>query len=152
MSRERSLEKLDPFVKNGELRVGARLANSNLNDKNRNPLLIPKASSITTLLIQHYHEKQGHMGHMQVLACLREEYWVIGGASTVRNILGKCVTCSKNTRVGAAQKMACLPDTRCKESAPFEEVASTVPVRHLLEQVAPRILSKSADKIQMGKG
>lgn len=55
-SISKSLARLSPFVDtDGIIRVGERLRNSNATDDFKHPMLLPKSSIITALIIRHYH-------------------------------------------------------------------------------------------------
>ena len=56
------LFKLDPFLEDGILRVGGRLSRSDLRFEAKHPILLPKLSHISSLLVQEAHRKVGHMG------------------------------------------------------------------------------------------
>ena len=49
---------------------------------------------------------------------LRQRYWVVNGASTVRRVIGQCLLC-KNRDASPGQKiMADLPETRLRANLP----------------------------------
>lgn len=57
------LHKLNPFLdKHGVLRVGVRLTRSSLHPHVKHPVILPKTSHVSSLLIKHYHQKVGHQG------------------------------------------------------------------------------------------
>ena len=56
-----SLFRLDPFLdEKGVLRVGGRLQNAALAYEVKHPIIIPKKSHLTELLIRHYHNQEQH--------------------------------------------------------------------------------------------
>ena len=120
VSSSSAILRLDPFMAEGLLRVGGRLANAHLPEETRHPLLLPKKSHVTILIIQDLHKKLGHVGRNHVIAASREKYWVVNANSTVRHAIGKCVTCRKLRRCPEVQKMGDLPADRCNVSSPFE--------------------------------
>jgi len=62
-SISKSLACFSPFVDNdGIIRVGGRLRNSNATENFKHPMLLPKLSIITTLVIRHYHINHFHAG------------------------------------------------------------------------------------------
>ena len=49
---------------------------------------------------------------------LRQKYWVIKGAATVRKILGQCLYCNRRNCSFSTQLMADLPRSRVADSHP----------------------------------
>ncbi|XP_044185248.1 uncharacterized protein LOC122965286 [Acropora millepora] len=82
-----AISKLDPFVdSNGLLHVGRRLKYANLNDDVKHPIILPKNSHVTSLLIRDFHERTLHQGKGITLNGIRSNgFWVIGGSSAVSN-------------------------------------------------------------------
>ncbi len=111
--------KLDPYMEQGLLRVGGRLSKSHLQESTKHPVILPKDSHVTHLIIQETHNKLAHAGRNHVLAKLRETYWVIHGNATVRKMIAKCVTCRRLRMPVSGQKMADLPPERCSDAPPF---------------------------------
>ncbi|KAJ8941850.1 hypothetical protein NQ314_010265 [Rhamnusium bicolor] len=65
------IRKLRPFLKDGVLRVGGRLRNSQLDFNQQHPILLPKTDHFVNILIDHYHRRNLHTGPTLVLALLR---------------------------------------------------------------------------------
>ena len=88
------LYRLDPYLDaDGVLRIGGRLRRANLPDSVKHPVILPKESHITRLIIQDSHRSIKHQGSGMTHNDLRQRgYWVIGGASAVRNFVFKCTT------------------------------------------------------------
>jgi hypothetical protein len=57
---------------------------------------MPQQHNVTKLIIQHYHQREGHMGSRQVLAAIRKSFWIIHGPSEVRKQIKGCTDCKKN--------------------------------------------------------
>ncbi len=119
LPKDSHIRKLDPYMKQGLLRVGGRLGRSTLQESVKHPILLPPKHHVTRIIIQHIHKSLAHAGRNHVLAHLRETYWVIHANSAVRNVLCKCVTCRKAKNPVVEQKMADLPQERCTEAPPF---------------------------------
>lgn len=115
------LYKLDPyFDQNGIIRVGGRLSKGDISEDIKHPILLPKGSHVTTLLIKHFHAKVKHQGRGITLNEIRSSgYWVIGGNRAVRDLIQKCVICRKLRRPVEEQRMADLPAERVEASPPF---------------------------------
>ena len=107
------LRKLDPFLdENGVLRVGGRLQRCNdMNFESKCPIILPKASKLTELLVRCTH-LHGHIGKNIVITKLREKYWIFGLKQLTKRILGQCVHCRKQFTPLGEQKMSDLPHDR----------------------------------------
>ena len=77
----------------GILRVNTRLGNADISSSAKEPMLLPKHSYFTTLIIWRVHHRLHHAGVDQTLAELRQMYWVPQGRQVIRNILRTCVRC-----------------------------------------------------------
>lgn len=111
---------LDPILDEGLLRVGGRLTKATLSRELKHPVILPKESHITRLILSHYHATICHQGRSQTLAELRANgFWVLGGSKAVAKLIHKCVQCRKLRRPTEEQRMAELPKERTEASAPF---------------------------------
>ena len=96
----RSLIKFCPFVENGVMRIGGRLQRSDESYNFKHPILLPKDSHLTALIIDHFHRKSGHNGMPYVIKELRERFFVMGQERTVKHaIKTRCMAC-RNRRAG----------------------------------------------------
>jgi len=116
-----SLYRLDPFLdSHGILRLGGRIKRADVPYDLKHPVILPKKSHITELIIRHYHHRVEHQRRGTTLNSLRSRgFWVIGGTSVVGNFISKCVPCRKLRGSVSEQKMADLPEDRLQPSAPF---------------------------------
>ncbi|XP_018367943.1 PREDICTED: uncharacterized protein LOC108764289 [Trachymyrmex cornetzi] len=114
------LLRLTPFVDSkGLLRVGGRLQRSLLPPSEQHPLILPKDSPLTRLIIAEAHQRTLHGGTQVTLSYIRHDYWIIGGRSTVRSFILKCVRCARYRQKRAQQLMGQLPPERITPSRPF---------------------------------
>ena len=86
------LLKLNPFLdNNGVLRMNSRLENhQTYPDQIRRPVILPKETRITELIILQIHNSNAHGGPE---VCLREtklRYWLMGGRREIRRCLKNC--------------------------------------------------------------
>lgn len=114
-----SFRKLRPFLKDGLLRVGGRLMNSQLDYDGKHPILLPKIDRFVELLVRHYHNTHLHTGPSLVLSLLRQRFWILSGRRVVRSILSKCNTCFKLRPTVQPPLMANLPSYRVEPCKPF---------------------------------
>ena len=73
------LRTLDPVLdSDGVMRVGGRIRKANLPCTLKNPVILPKSSHITSLIISHVHERTHHSGRGITLNELRSSgYWIV---------------------------------------------------------------------------
>lgn len=113
LSSKSTLLSLNPFLdKDGLLRVGGRLTNSQIEYSAKHPIILPAKHHFTYLLIRHEHLKNLHAGPQLILSNLRQRFWPLRGRQTVRDVLRKCITCFKVAPSKFVQKMADLPSSR----------------------------------------
>ncbi|XP_067055873.1 uncharacterized protein [Acropora muricata] len=119
------LYKLDPFVdEEGILRVGGRLRRAALPDTVKFPIILPRGSHVTTLIIRHIHENTEHQGRGITLNEVRANgYWILGGSGAVSSYISRCVVCRKLRAAPQRQKMADLPEDRVEPAPPFTHCA-----------------------------
>ncbi|XP_074627004.1 uncharacterized protein LOC141885000 [Acropora palmata] len=91
-------------------------------EESKHPVILPRKSHVTTLIIRHTHEQLGHSGRGHVLAKLCERYWIIKANSAVRQLISSCVICRKLKSTPQDQKMADLPEDRLTPAPPFTYV------------------------------
>lgn len=114
---------LAPFLdKQGLIRVGGRLKNSLLGEEAKYPLLLPKSSHFTSLLINHYHLTYLHAGPALVIAMIRQKYWILSGRDAIRRSIFACVTCTRCKAIHPAPFMGNLPAARIREHRVFSQV------------------------------
>lgn len=112
---------LDLFLDQSVLRVGGRLSRASIPAQTKHPVIQPRRSHVTTLIIHHIHEQLGHASRGHVLAKLREKYWIVGANAAVRHIIAECVTCHRKWAPPSHQKMADLPKDRVTPAPPTPE-------------------------------
>ena len=116
------LYKLDPFLhKDGTMPVGGRLKHvSSLHYDVKHPIILPRRSYITNLIVKDCHEKVEHQGRGMTVNEIRARgFWVVGISSAVSSHIHRCVQCKKLRAQTLEQKMANLPEERVEPSAPF---------------------------------
>ncbi|KAJ8342685.1 hypothetical protein SKAU_G00326130 [Synaphobranchus kaupii] len=111
---------LDLILHKGLLCVGGRLKKSSLRQELKHPVILPKDSHITKLVLAHCHAKICHQGRGQTQMELRANgFWVISGNKLVAKLIHNCVQCRKLRRPTEEQQMAALPKERVEASGPF---------------------------------
>ncbi|GBP61986.1 hypothetical protein EVAR_40994_1 [Eumeta japonica] len=120
LSNSNPLVRLTPFIDSqGILRVGGRLESSNLSFGAKHPAILPQDSLLTKMILNHAHQKTLHGGIQKTLSFIREEFWIIGGRTTVKSFIWKCVKCARFRQLKSQQLMGQLPVHRVTPSRPF---------------------------------
>lgn len=118
-----NLKLLHPFLDGkGLLRVGGRLQNANITYDQRHPVILPKNSHITNLIIIREHKNLLHAGQKQVISSLNLKFWLINGNREVKKNIHKCVTCFRLKAQCSEQLMGSLPTARVNFARPFQNV------------------------------
>lgn len=106
LKKSSRLYKLDPIVIDGPLHVGGRLRKASLPLESKHQIILPNENHVTRVIIDDYHRAYGHSGREYVQASVRQKFWVTQGNSTVRSVLGKCVSCRRHQAPLCQQKMS----------------------------------------------
>ncbi|KAI2644797.1 Paraneoplastic antigen-like protein 5 [Labeo rohita] len=127
VSKTSCLRKLSPIMEDNFICVGGRLKYSEVTTPEKNPIILPKDSHVSLLLIRHHHEQVKHQGrHLTEGAIRAAGLWILGGKSLINSVLHKCITCRKLRGKFEEQYMADLPSERLKVCPPFTYVGLDV--------------------------
>lgn len=108
-----SIKSLSPFLdSSGCLRVGGRLNNASLSWSKKHPLLLPKNSHLTKLIIEHYHVSYLHVGPRTLQSLLNREFWIMSGRSLIRKVVRSCPVCFRFRAQPSIPLMGDLPEAR----------------------------------------
>ncbi|XP_050301507.1 uncharacterized protein LOC126739751 [Anthonomus grandis grandis] len=114
---------LHPFIdKNGLIRVGGRLSNSDFSYSKKHPLLLCTKHYITKLIFESTHKRLFHAGPQYLLSSIRNTFWPISGRSYARKIVKECVTCARFSGAKIQPLMGDLPAVRVRPSGPFSVI------------------------------
>ena len=105
------------------LRSNSRLALSNLPEKTKRAILLPKECPIVEKFIMHRHKLHQHAGAGYLHALFKQEFLIPQGRRTIKKVIRKCTTrrCVGPKPLG--QQEAPLPALRVDDPAPFQVVA-----------------------------
>lgn len=112
------LSRLDPRIEDSILKVGGRIGEAPIPVSIKNPIILPKTSCISTLILRDIHEAIGHSGRNHMLSTLRQKFWLPSANSCARRIVRNCVFCRRMQARPGTQKMAALPRDRVTPSLP----------------------------------
>ena len=118
ISKNGAIYQLDPILVNGVLRVGGRLSLSNLPYDAKHPIILPKQSIISKLIMFDAHKNVGHLEKNSMLSNLRQKYWIPNANSAAKQIISKCAMCRKYQAKVGEQKMSDLPKDRITPDEP----------------------------------
>ena len=115
------IAKLNPFLDDdGILRVGGRLKNADLPYGVKYPMILPRSSHVSSLIIRHFHERTAHQGKGMTFNEVRSNgFWVVGGSSEVSSAIHQCVKCRRLRGAVVEQKMSDLPQERLERCPLF---------------------------------
>ena len=112
------LRKLNPVIFNGVICVEGRLERASIELSVKHPMILPAKHHVTDLVIRDCHEKESHVGAGQVLASIRQKFWILRGHAAVRRVVGKCLKCRFWNARPCEQIMAPLPTARVSPGLP----------------------------------
>lgn len=120
LPKRSNLRSLNPILdQNQILRVGGRLEHASLSTSRKHPILMPKESHLTNLIVMEAHKQTLHGGPQLMLCYLQAKYWILGAGRLVKSHFRSCVTCVKNTGNTQTQLMGQLPSARSTPARPF---------------------------------
>ncbi|XP_025205862.1 uncharacterized protein LOC112602140 [Melanaphis sacchari] len=118
-----SLAQLAPYVdEKGIIRVGGRLRFSDISHDAKHPILLPRSSHLTELIIRHYHLSFLHGGPKLVMSMLSQKFWILSGRAAIRRVIFSCVPCTRHKAARPQPMMADLPSFRVQSHRPFSHV------------------------------
>nr|XP_039252452.1 uncharacterized protein LOC120329740 [Styela clava] len=113
-----SMQKLNPVLIEGILRVGGRLQNAPIEFDLKHPIILPSNHHITQLIVREYHKSSHHCGASHTWNLLRQKFWIINGAVVVKRNIRNCIFCKKRNASMGKQFMADLPKERVTPDQP----------------------------------
>ena len=87
----------DPFIDWKDIiRVDGQIRRSGLNEEYMHPIILPKKSKVTKLIVKWCHLKAAHCGRGNTLNEIRDRsFWIIKASSITKSVVFNCVTCHK---------------------------------------------------------
>ena len=105
----------------GLIRCRGRLQYAQLPHNTKFPILMPKESHLSTLIVRATHSMVLHGGVRETFTELRQSYWIPKGRQLVKKEVRKCVTCRKvEGPPFRSVNSPPLPDIRVTGSQPFQ--------------------------------
>ncbi|KAJ8980327.1 hypothetical protein NQ317_008035 [Molorchus minor] len=118
------LRRLNPFLDDsGVIRVGGRLRHSSLDYPTKHPILLPRQSRLTELLVEEVHRDNFHPGLQTTHFLLLQNFWILSPKRAIRTVLSKCLRCFRvNPSPISPPKMGDLPSFRVNQLKAFSHV------------------------------
>ncbi|XP_055908728.1 uncharacterized protein LOC129943365 [Eupeodes corollae] len=116
----KQLQSLNVFIDtNGIMRVGGRLQNSLLPYEAQHPILLNNSHHFTRLVAKDAHKNTLHGGIQQMIAYIRQRFWIGQIRRSVKYQLHHCTTCYRQKAAEMQQLMGNLPAARVRMARPF---------------------------------
>lgn len=113
LSKSSSLYKTTPKLDEAQiLRVEGRIEKAIVSEDTKFPIILPKGSRITQLLIMHFHKNYKHLNHETVINEMRQRFYIPRLRAVLKNILKQCQMCKIKKAVPNCPQMAKLPEAR----------------------------------------
>ena len=120
VSSKSCLIRLNPFLDaTGLLRVGGRLRHSILHPDEAHPMILPRESHLSQLVVWSAHHTTLHGGTQLTLSYVRQRFWIVRGRQLVRSTIFKCLRCWRLRATPTSQLMGDLPSRRVQQYRPF---------------------------------
>lgn len=120
LSSDSKISSLNPSIFDGVLKANCRLPKGEFCSDIRNPIILPKNSHLSQLIVLDAHRKTHHSGISAVLAHIRRRYWIIQARQLIKRIIQRCVVCLRFHGKSAMEPWTVLPAKRVVTSRPFE--------------------------------
>ncbi|XP_057379622.1 uncharacterized protein LOC130701716 [Daphnia carinata] len=131
------VSQLDLYIDNNSIiRCQGRLTNADLSSDAKNPILIPKNSKLSEIIIRFYHERALHSGAASTICHIRQRFWISSIRQQVKAVVRLCTTCRRvNGPPYRAPNSASLPSFRVRGDRAFAvtgiDFAGPFPIRAL---------------------
>ena len=134
-----SILSLNPYLDaDGLLRVGGRLKFSNLPEDAKNPILLPRKSHLTYLVLHQSHLSNLHAGIQQMMSSIRQKFWIVRAKDEIRSYIKNCVLCTKLKAETMKHLMGNLPSYRVNPARPFLNCGVDYCGPFLIRPIQPR--------------
>ncbi|XP_065082433.1 uncharacterized protein LOC135704851 [Ochlerotatus camptorhynchus] len=112
---------LKPFIdsQDGIMRVGGRIKNALIPYDSRHQMLLPAGHPFSVAVVKNLHRSNLHIGQKGLLAMVRQRFWPLRVKSTIRKIIGSCITCFRANPLKTSQLMGDLPSYRVQPAPAF---------------------------------
>lgn len=114
------MKKLSPFLdENNVIRVGGRLAHSNLSYDTKHSYLISSDSRLAVLICEMCHKVTMHSGVSTMMSQIRKQYYIPSLRKLTKRTLKNCIKCYRLLSKPSVPYTADLPSARVQPSRAF---------------------------------
>lgn len=111
---------LHPFIDDkGIVRVGGRLANAEIPNDVKTPILLSGNCALSKLIVSNAHLRTLHGGHQLTLNFIKQRFWIIRVKNLIRTVIHRCIPCFKQKATPLPPFMANLPKFRVNPNRAF---------------------------------
>lgn len=119
----RQLARLAPFIDpEGLIRVGGRLRNAQVSERQKHPILLAKGSYLSKLLASHWHIFSCHSGTRLIMSLVLKQFWILSARRVIGQVIKECSICVRLAAVNSQPLMADLPPSRVLSCRSFAKV------------------------------
>ena len=121
-TKSSQIRNLSPFLdENNLIRAASRFEKAEyLPYDTKFPIIIPGSNDEDVrALIRHVHVSNMHCSRVQTYYILKNRFFLLGGKTAVRSILGNCIICQRRDKNPSTQRLGNLPGDRVLMAAPF---------------------------------
>jgi hypothetical protein len=122
----------------GILRVGGRLRHAPLPRDHRHPILLPRHSRLTTLIIWDRHSSNCHAGAQLLQSIIQQQFWIPRCKDAIRYQVRRCLKCVRQNATTMTQFMGDLPAARVTPGRAFLRCGVDYAGPFMLRTMAPR--------------
>ena len=97
------------------------MRHSQLEYSQKHPVILPDCHFVR-IYLQQLHKDNLHAGPTLLLATARQKVWILQGKNAARQVVRKCVTCTRWKGSIMGQKMGDLPEARVHGKKAFDQV------------------------------
>ncbi|XP_072375544.1 uncharacterized protein [Diabrotica undecimpunctata] len=122
VNKSNSLYKLSPYLdEDGLLRIRGRLDEArDVISETKRPIILPRGSRLTLLIIEDYHKRYHHRNHEIVVNEIRQKFYIPKLRQLVKKIRTNCQNCKVKFAKPKPPEMSPLPPCRLATfTAPF---------------------------------
>ncbi|XP_072392451.1 uncharacterized protein [Diabrotica undecimpunctata] len=122
VNKSNSLYKLSPYLdEDGLLRIRGRLDEArDVISETKRPIILPRGSRLTLLIIEDYHKRYHHRNHEIVVNEIRQKFYIPKLRQLVKKIRTNCQNCKVKFAKPKPPEMSPLPPCRLVTfTAPF---------------------------------
>ena len=112
---------LNLFIDNDIIKVRTRLENSTLRDSVKNPILLPRDSHFTELLVEYLHKVELHSPVNNLIITIRQRFWIVKCRQFVGKIVNRCIICRRQRAIKySIPDTPALPELRVSADRAFQ--------------------------------